>query len=815
MKEKELRLALVCYGGVSLAVYMHGVTKEIQKLVRASRIYNAPLLASERRQKTYTELNDDTARETDTESIYFDLLKRVGEEVELRVFVDVIAGASAGGINGVMLARSLAHDLPLDTHRDMWLNKADVTALLDDEAMPGKWSKIFIRLLFWNINSKWLTKLIPDEEAREKASLFLRSRWFKPPFSGEKLTNMLLDASKSMGTPRTPRASLLPLGHRLELFVTLTDFFGFTQKIPLHDPPLIEEREHRHVLHFNYFKHPGGKVDTDFGAENVPGLVFAARATSCFPGAFPPTQISEIDRVLEKRGETWPTRESFIQHNFEPLIDAGIDPATASYIDGSVLNNKPFAEAIAALRNRPAFREVDRRIVYIDPDPEGRNKIRKRSLPGFFQSIRGALSDIPRNEPVRDELESLQQIGKRIHQYREVVRATRPHVADVVAPIIAEDPSLAPNVATLSYWRHQANAMAVSQAGYAYDGYVQVKVLSVLDALTSLIEEMSAAIQHPSERLALSNSLETWAKAKGIFPVRWHTPSSGDRTKATREWIAFLRNFDRNFRVRRLRFVIRRLNELYQRVIEHDEGDFDSEGLDDFKRHLYRALDHLQTRTTPVFFGDDFRKKVSLLLKDRGGRLNVAEVEDILTMLAPIMSLGEIDREVDEVFSIMAVNTLPEDERRELLQAYLGFPFFDVLTFPLLLNEEVDDIDTIRVDRISPLDAKGLSKGSNIMALRGRDLGRFGAFFSRTAREHDYLWGRLQSAERLVDIVSNTLAKTAITPSERDAFKNRLFLAILDAEEPHLARIGSLIKTLRQRAQERIRTQEEEAATGN
>jgi predicted acylesterase/phospholipase RssA len=31
MKEKELRLALVCYGGVSLALYMHGAIKEILK----------------------------------------------------------------------------------------------------------------------------------------------------------------------------------------------------------------------------------------------------------------------------------------------------------------------------------------------------------------------------------------------------------------------------------------------------------------------------------------------------------------------------------------------------------------------------------------------------------------------------------------------------------------------------------------------------------------------------------------------------------------------------------------------------------------
>ncbi len=38
---KDLRLALVCYWGVSLAVYMHGVTKEIHKLVVASKAFEA------------------------------------------------------------------------------------------------------------------------------------------------------------------------------------------------------------------------------------------------------------------------------------------------------------------------------------------------------------------------------------------------------------------------------------------------------------------------------------------------------------------------------------------------------------------------------------------------------------------------------------------------------------------------------------------------------------------------------------------------------------------------------------------------------
>ncbi|HSV83678.1 MAG TPA: hypothetical protein VLK85_31160 [Ramlibacter sp.] len=41
MKEKELRLAVVLFGGVSLAAYEHGINREILNLVRASRIFHA------------------------------------------------------------------------------------------------------------------------------------------------------------------------------------------------------------------------------------------------------------------------------------------------------------------------------------------------------------------------------------------------------------------------------------------------------------------------------------------------------------------------------------------------------------------------------------------------------------------------------------------------------------------------------------------------------------------------------------------------------------------------------------------------------
>src|SRR5437588_8792549 len=85
LREKELRIALVCFGGISLAVYMHGVSKEILKLVRASRALHAIVDRSRRTRSTFFEVADRSDPEYDTEQIYFDLLREIGHGVELRV----------------------------------------------------------------------------------------------------------------------------------------------------------------------------------------------------------------------------------------------------------------------------------------------------------------------------------------------------------------------------------------------------------------------------------------------------------------------------------------------------------------------------------------------------------------------------------------------------------------------------------------------------------------------------------------------------------------------------------------------------------
>jgi patatin-related protein len=224
MKEKELRLALVCYGGVSLAVYMHGVTKEVWKLLRASKALHNLRDPTKRFASRFKEVNP-YADAVDTEHIYFELLREIGSAVSLRVIVDIIAGASAGGINGIMLARAIAEDLSLDPLRDLWLVNGDVERLLDEDAVSTKWSKLYMRPLVWAWGryqaSKVQSTLGPDvtQEVRDKLSIFVRSRWFQPPFSGVGFAKMLHGGLTSMG-PEGAGLSTRSLRHRHRLLRT-------------------------------------------------------------------------------------------------------------------------------------------------------------------------------------------------------------------------------------------------------------------------------------------------------------------------------------------------------------------------------------------------------------------------------------------------------------------------------------------------------------------------------------------------------------------------------------------------------------------
>ena len=383
MREKELRLALVCYGGISLAVYMHGITKEIWKLTRASRSFHAG-----------------DGGLSSTETIYSDILAQIADEqhLKLRVLTDIIAGASAGGINGIFLAKAIATGQSIEPLTKLWLEEADVDKLLDPDARPmSRFTKFWAMPFAWylaNRSGGAIEKTVASEarqEVRSKLTRFVRARWFEPPFGGPVLSGMILDAFAAMDKTETG-TPLLPVGQPLDLAVTVTDFRGHPEQLRLNSPQHVVESEHRLVLSFRH------DPDQNQLLGSSASLAFAARATSSFPGAFPPLKLAEMDQLITARADTWPDRAAFINATFPKTIP-NINDLTL--IDGSVLANAPFRAAVDKLKDRPARREVDRRFVYIDPKPGIRAISLKRAAsltaPAFSRPSSGRCRNFPAN----------------------------------------------------------------------------------------------------------------------------------------------------------------------------------------------------------------------------------------------------------------------------------------------------------------------------------------------------------------------------------------------------------------------------------
>jgi patatin-related protein len=100
--DREVRLGLVLYGGISLAVYMCGVTRELFDAARGGRVYGLAkaLLGSD-------------------------------------IVVDVVSGTSAGGINGVLLAYCLANRKDFADFGELWRVQADLDRLLRKSGDPA------------------------------------------------------------------------------------------------------------------------------------------------------------------------------------------------------------------------------------------------------------------------------------------------------------------------------------------------------------------------------------------------------------------------------------------------------------------------------------------------------------------------------------------------------------------------------------------------------------------------------------------------------------------------------------------------------
>jgi patatin-related protein len=808
---QEMRFAVVMYGGVSLAIYINGVSQELLRLVRAT----APV-GTDAQGRTLM-LPDDEL--TSTEKVYRTLGRMLtrnpaarlnasqvqgllpnGEPhpVRTRFVIDVISGTSAGGINGIFLAKALANSQEIQQLEELWVQEGDIALLLNDRASvpPG------------------LTPQDPPRSLLNSQRMYLK----------------LLEAFNGMDREKQTVQPLCAL--EIDLFVPTTDIEGLTMPLRLADK-LVDERRHRNVFHFKCVRdEQGTAIRNDFQSASNPFLAFAARCSSSFPFAFEPMQLADVDAVLprfdghRKNDSTSDVWKPFYS-DYERAEEQGRASTPfprRSFGDGGYLDNKPFSYAAGALLQRQADVPVDRKLLYVEPSPEHPEDKGSRKTPGekpnVLENVTAALLTLPRYETIREDLERVLERNRQIERVQRIsqgldedvrkARRPRPH-----QPIPGKK------------WAKLDLQGMIALHGVAYGSYHRLKVADATDELARLVASVAGFDLDSDDLLAIQYVVRAWRIDRYItyFPQ----PGKPRSNRSERPTLnRFLIDFDLNYRIRRLNLVRTKLDVIacmdqsawdLLRSIEMDTGaialhqEAFVRRLHGIKAGLNRAFEVLR-RTRRTLWARSPSNPISDLI--RGMSIGPDDLRDVLKaptddarldqarqLLQGVRAdqLQEISATLAHLFrkamkesseqcmglldpAQMSLPPEPADDlgRRSLWHYYWDFDSYDMVTFPVLHSLQAGELATVDIFRISPEDATSIidERHTGRHKLAGAAVGHFGAFLDRVWRQNDIFWGRLDGAERII---------TALLPRDTDKVEREKLV-----EEAHLAIIRDFVK---------------------
>jgi patatin-related protein len=531
--EQEVHFALVLYGGVSLAVYINGVMEEMLQLVRSTS--GLPNLKGSAKvyRKLGAMLGHVRPSATSPSSTIPD-----SAAIKTKFNVDIISGTSAGGINGIFLAKALVNGAEnLGAIAQLWYDEGAIDALLND--------------------SKSYNFGVSEPDGTKS---LLNSR---------RMYSKLLKAFDSMDP-----ATGAPLAQEIDLFATTTDIEGVPVPIQLFDN-VVWERRHRNAFHLRYepADTAGGLDRNDFEPDNNPFLAFAARCTSSFPFAFEPMQLCNIDEILRadrdyvrktycwSKSSRW---QKFYTNYLQPAQGATptavtgeatdqrqsvLETATPfpqrAFGDGGYLNNAPFSYAVDALLKRHAPVPVDRKLLYVEPSPAHPEcEPNARTVPNALQNSLDALVTIPGYQTIRNDLLRVLERNRQATKINKTLSEVENEIQGGGVQCIV------PRGAVEEIW---------FQPDSCYRAYYRMRAAEITDDLALMLARIYGVEESSAYFAALRSVVRKWRQDRiGTYKSR----SAGPRSEED-GLQRFLREFDLPYRVRRLRFILRKMDGLY------------------------------------------------------------------------------------------------------------------------------------------------------------------------------------------------------------------------------------------------------------
>ncbi len=791
----ELRLALVCYGGVSLAVYMHGVTKELHKLVRASRYFDSVVDLAD--SNPFTDENG-----ADSEYWYFEALRELAERGRrVSVTVDIIAGTSAGGINGVILGKALACNASQDALKQLWISEGDLKKLLRAPGIGGVKTRALLAA----------------------AGLLVHLRRPTSPLLGERMSRLLADLLADMddrveaiADSGGPDASvtLLPQQGTLDLYVTATDLHGFEVLVPTGAGGASQrDRAYAQVLEFR-------ATDSDtsqLGDTATPALAFAARATSSFPGAFAPVSINSFGKELADTGSPISVAGTGDHFRYRYEED-NVSQMDAWFVDGGVLDNAPFDLVVNAIGDKRAESEVLRRVVYIQPDP-GRplgspERVRPGNTepPGWLEGVWASVADVKGSHTILHDLERFREMNLHIAEVGAIAAGQMDQVNKEIDNVLAGAVDMSAdardawtvNKEAIKGVKDKMIEAARSFLGAEFPTYSRLKALAAGRRLADEIAIRFVFPPNSSHSSFVRAAIGAWGRSR----VEWVNPDPG-------RLLEMLGPVDVPYRERRLFLLLQGVNNLYRRISIGEPAPVRAD-LDLLKRRAWDLLDQLRDIPQKAVCDVD-HDVVAFLDKEALKKALLRDPQDFANQHADAFSrlfttyqealqkrLGDGSIPLWEAYQEVTAGW-DMKFRKELLSRYLGFPLWDGLIFPTVALSELPQFTPIGITQCSPLSAGALTTPED-GKLRGVTLHHFGAFLKSEWRENDYLWGRLDGAELMLRTLQASLdgqaGADAIPRDTTEAIQmaggeicREILLAILD-NETDLRQVAELRKSL-------------------
>lgn len=510
----------------------------------------------------------------------------------------------------------------------------------------------------------------------------------------------------------------------------------------------------------------------------------------------------EILARLEEagRGDVEEIRRRLQTTLFAEYDEDGADALKTAFIDGGALDNAPFGPVIEDIAQRPPRREVSERVLlYLEPDPAAapKNPAGDES-PRFYGPIMKSLTSIPRFQPMAGDLWQVEKHNRRAALLRDLVDSSR-------GAILQSLPE-----GRRSFLRSKVEHAEAPEMGIAADsdlGYLRLRAHSVVEQMAKGLRRLAGKTEDGTYAAATWSILHEWAAREGwIGGAPEGRPDVGRIAEA-------LGDLDAGYSARRLQFVADEIQRLYSMPLE-------ASGLDSTearRRALDRASQTLSTLTQEVaalmqvenlperltqraaglFDADALRTGMLAapspeefsrqFVNEKGSEIAglVAELREYLRW-----RLSDIRRRLEAEFESQTA-TWPQQHVQALVSAYFGFGQWDRLLYPYMRIGGGGELRPIKVVRVSPEDANILGFGNAAGKLGGAKFAHFGAFFSREARERDYLWGRLDGLERILTVLrgkaeGNRLAlgggfEEVLSEADREA-KELKFAAELAAE---------------------------------